>query len=349
MDINTLFNLAREKRASDIHLSVDAPIILRINGELIPINNEIINSEDMKRFISKILNDQQINILNINGEIDFSYTDLNENRYRINTFKQMGNYSMVIRIISVEIPSMENLKLPKIVQDLSKLNQGLVLVTGPSGSGKSTTLASMIDYINKNKSCHILTLEDPIEYIHTYKKSLINQREIENDTHNFSKSLKSALRQDPDVILIGELRDLETISTALTAAETGHLVFSTLHTTGASNTINRIIDVFPAHQQQQIRIQLSIGLEGIISQLLLPRLDKDERIGVFEVLINNQAIKNLIRENKIHQINNSMETGSLYGMKTLDKELLNLYRQGIISKEMIISNVRNKKQIESIL
>ncbi|HLR20456.1 MAG TPA: type IV pilus twitching motility protein PilT [Tissierellaceae bacterium] len=343
MKMKDLTNIAYNKKASDIHISVNAPILFRIDGSLIPLNNKILNEEDTKQLVEEILSIELIKELETKGELDFSYSNSNTGRYRVNIFKQKGTFSIVLRLIPFEIPSMQSLGLPKISKDLAMLKQGLILVTGPTGSGKTTTLASMINFINQEKSCHILTLEDPIEYIHNHNKSLINQREIGKDTESFSGSIRSALRQDPDIILIGELRDLETISIALTAAETGHLVLSTLHTSGSYQTINRIIDIFPYHQQQQIRTQLSEVLKGIISQVLIPKASTSGRVAAFETMIVTRAIKNLIREDKIHQISGIIETGSRYGMQTLDNSLLNLCRDGIINKKDIHFNSINNQ------
>lgn len=345
MNIGDLSKVRDMKNVSDIHISVGRPATLRINGELIPINDKILGPEDTKKLVYEVLNKKYINELESKGEIDFSYSSSGAGRYRINAFKQKGNYSMVLRIIPMDIPSIEDLGLPSVCGDLTRLRRGLILVTGPTGSGKSTTLASMIDLINKERKCHILTLEDPIEYFHSHNKSLVSQREVGNDSLSFAAALRSALRQDPDVIMVGEMRDLETISIALTAAETGHLVISTLHTSGTAKTIDRIIDVFPPHQQQQIRVQLSGVLQGVISQILLPKSNNQGRVAAFEIMIANQAIKNLIREDKIYQINSAIQTGAKYKMQTMENSLIDLYRKGIIDKATVISNAINSEQI----
>lgn len=349
MNMLDLVNAGTAKSASDIHVSVGTPVMLRVNGKLIPINDEILNPIDTKKLVYEALDDRLIEELESKGEIDSSYSSPGVGRYRINAFKQRGSYGMVLRIIPLEIPTMEWLGLPSVCKDLARLRRGLILVTGPTGSGKSTTLASMVDLINKERNCHILTLEDPIEYLHKHQKSLVNQREVGTDSKSFSTALRAALRQDPDVILVGEMRDLETISIALTAAETGHLVLSTLHTSGAAKTIDRIIDVFPPHQQQQIRVQLSGVLQGIISQILLPKSNDKGRVGAYEVMIATHAIRNLIREDKIHQIESSIQTGARYKMQTMDNCLIDLYRKGMIDKETAITNAINSEQIKKYI
>jgi len=271
------------------------------------------------------------------GELDFAHSMQTGERFRVNAFHQKGNPALALRLINTRIPALPELNLPAILAEFTKKTRGLVLVTGPTGSGKSTTLAAMIDLINSNRSCHIITLEDPIEYVHQHKLSLVNQREIGNDTRSFSQALRAALRQDPDVILVGEMRDLETISIAITAAETGHLVFATLHTSSAAQTVDRIIDVFPPHQQQQIRVQLAETLQGIVAQQLLPRIDKPGRIAAVEVMVATPAIKNQIREGKTHQILSTIQTGGKFGMQTLDSALLHLHREGKIAREEVLN------------
>ena len=271
------------------------------------------------------------------GECDFSVPLETGERFRVNAYKQKGNYAIAIRTIAAKIPKFETLGLPDVLKNFTEKHKGLVLVTGPTGSGKSTTLASLIDIINENQERHIITLEDPIEYVHNHKKGLVNQREIGQDTESFNSALRAILRQDPDVILIGEMRDAESISIALTAAETGHLVFSTLHTVGAAKTIDRIVDMFPSEQQQQVRTQLSTVCEGVISQQLIPTIDGRRRVAALEVMVANPAIRNLIRDNKTYQIPNIIHTGSKLGMQSMDQELVNLYRQGLISKDSVLS------------
>ena len=271
------------------------------------------------------------------GECDFSIAIESGERFRVNAYKQKGHYAIAIRTITSQIPSFETLGLPEVLKTFTEKHKGLVLVTGPTGSGKSTTLASLIEIINENQQRHIITLEDPLEYVHHHKQSLVIQREIGQDTESFNTALRAILRQDPDVILVGEMRDPETISIALTAAETGHLVFSTLHTVGAAKTIDRIVDMFPSEQQQQIRTQLSTVCEGVISQQLLQTIDGRKRVAALEVMVATPAIRNLIRENKTYQIPNMIQTGSKFGMQSMDQELVNLYRQGSITRDSVLS------------
>ncbi|TAH63604.1 MAG: type IV pilus twitching motility protein PilT [Gottschalkiaceae bacterium] len=345
MEFLELINDGTEKKASDIHITVGLPIIYRINGNLIKVGESILKPQETEEIVRKLLNERQINELIDKGELDTSFSSPGIGRFRINIFKQRGSYCLAIRIIPLEVPTIEELGLPDVVRDLSRLNRGLILVTGPTGSGKSTTLASMINLINSERNCHILTLEDPIEYLHKHNKSVVNQREIGTDSLNFGNGLRAALRQDPDVILVGEMRDLETISIALTAAETGHLVLSTLHTIGAAKTIDRIIDVFPPHQQQQIRVQFSSVVQGIISQQLLLKSDGKGRVGAFEVMIATPAIRNLIREEKSHQIDTAIQTGAKFGMQTMDNSLLSLYKKGLISGETALNQSVNPEMI----
>ena len=349
MNIVELVNLATEKKASDIHITVGLPPVLRINGELIRLEEDRLMPDDTKELVYEVLSDKLIKVLEEKGEIDTSFSSPNVGRYRINAYKQRGSYGMALRIIPLEVPTIESLGLPYVVKDLSRLPRGLVLVTGPTGSGKSTTLASMINQINEERKSHILTLEDPIEYLHKHKKSIVNQREIGIDSQSFGNGLRAALRQDPDVILVGEMRDLETISIAITAAETGHLVLSTLHTIGAAKTIDRIIDVFPPHQQQQVRVQLSTVMEAIISQQLLPKADGTGRVAAFEVMIGTTAIRNQIREEKIHQIDTSIQTGAKHQMQTMDASLLELYKRGLITKEIAIQQAINQENIRKYI
>lgn len=333
LNIEQLLNYAVENGASDIHITVGVPPTARINGNLMPINKERLDPPDTRRLVEEILQEEHLEVLEKRGEIDLSYSVKGLGRFRVNVYRQRGSYSLALRVVSLYIPTVEELNLPVIIKDLARKTRGLVLVTGPTGSGKSTTLAAMIDLINSERNCHILTLEDPIEYLHRHKKSIVNQREIGYDSESFATGLRAALRQDPDVILVGEMRDLETISTAITAAETGHLVLSTLHTIGADKTIDRIIDVFPPYQQQQIRIQLSTVLQGVISQNLITHRDGKRRVPAVEVMIATPAIRNLIREGKTHQIITSMQTGGKYGMQTMDAALAQLYRNGDITYE----------------
>lgn len=345
MNIYDLLQKTIELDASDLHITVGFPPVMRKNGKLSKYGEDILLPDDNLNLVKQIIDDEKFQKLEEKGELDTSVSYHKLGRFRVNIFKQRGTYCMAIRSVALEIPSMEKLGLPPIMKELCKKQRGLVLVTGPTGSGKSTTLASMIDYINKNRSTHILTLEDPIEYLHKHNKSIVNQREIGTDSKSFANALRSSLRQDPDVILVGEMRDLETISIALTAAETGHLVFSTLHTIGAAKTIDRIIDVFPSHQQPQILVQLAAVLEGVISQQLIAKDDGSGRVAALEVMVVNTAIRNLIREGKTHQIQTSIQTGMKFGMQTMDSDLINLYLKGIISKESLLTYAVDKDMV----
>lgn len=333
MDIHKLIEETAKRHASDLHLSVGLPPVLRVNGRLSLLDYEAIKPNDTENIINSILNEQQKNMLKLQGDIDISFSSFGSYRCRLNVFMQKGCYSLAFRMINTEIKGFAELNLPLVLEDFCSLNRGLILVTGPTGTGKSTTLAAMVDWINNHRDCHIVTLEDPIEYIHHHKKSIINQREIGRDANSYSSALRSVLRQDPDVILIGEMRDLESISIALTAAETGHLVLSTLHTIGAAKTIDRIIDVFPPHQQHQIRTQLSMVLQGIISQQLVPLKNGKGRIAATEIMLATSAINNLIRENKVHQISNVIQTSGIKSMKSMDTSLLELLKQDKIAVE----------------
>jgi len=349
MQIIDLLAKTIEMKASDLHITVAMPPVLRINGELTRLGDEKIMGPDAIDLAHQMLTEKQRLELEKKGELDLSFSNPGLGRFRVNIYKQRGSYGIAIRVVALKIPTIEELKLPSVVKELAMKQRGLVLVTGPTGSGKSTSLASMINYINENKSCHILTLEDPIEYLHRHNLSMINQREIGNDSENFANALRAALRQDPDVILVGEMRDLETISIAITAAETGHLVFSTLHTIGAAKTIDRIIDVFPPHQQSQIRVQLASVLEGIVSQQLLPIKGGNGRVGAFEVMVTTPAIRNLIREAKPHQIQSSIQTGSKFGMKTMDGSLTDLYKSGVITLEETLKHSVDTEMMERTL
>ncbi len=331
-EIEDLVREAFQKQASDLHLTVGAAPTYRVHGSLVAGGSHKLMPQDTVAFLKQITTEEQYQRFLEKGELDFSYGIAGLSRFRINAYKQRGTVSLAIRVIPTEIPSLETLGVPAILKSFVEKPQGLVLVTGPTGSGKSTTLASMIDLINQTQAKHIITLEDPIEYLHRHGRCLIDQREIGVDSMSFASALRASLRQDPDVILVGEMRDLETISTAITAAETGHLVFATLHTTDAANTIDRIIDVFPAYQQPQIRIQLAAVLLGIVSQRLLPTIDGNGRVPSVEVLINTPAVANLIRAEKVHQIKNVMQTGKGFGMITMDMALKHLIGQGKISE-----------------
>ncbi|WP_391202210.1 type IV pilus twitching motility protein PilT [Psychrobacillus sp. L4] len=322
-----------QDKASDLHITVGLPPVFRVNGALKTFGDTNLCEDDTRGMLKEILPAPKMEEFVEKGEIDFSYEIPTFCRFRINAYQQQNHVSIAARMIETKIPAIETLGMPNVLYTLADKPQGLILVTGPTGSGKSTTLASMIDYINTTKSKHIITLEDPIEYVHTHKKSVINQREVGADTQSFANGLRAALRQDPDVILVGEMRDLETISTAITAAETGHLVMATLHTSSAPTTIDRIIDVFPSHQQGQIRIQLANVLQGIISQRLFVRSDAKGRIAATEILLQIPAVANLIRNEKVHQIQNVMQTSRALGMHTLESSIQNLLSSGKISME----------------
>lgn len=346
MTIEELLITAKENKASDVHITVGLPPKMRINGRLVDMDYPRLLPPDTEAVISTMMSDKRLQQFEELGEIDFSYSIPQIGRYRVNVFHQRGSMAASIRLVSTKIPLPEELGIPKSVVDLYQKKRGLVLVTGPTGSGKSTTLASIIDRINSMREVHVITLEDPIEYLHNHKKAMVNQREVGLDTHSYSNALRAALREDPDVILVGEMRDLETISTAITAAETGHLVLSTLHTIGAASTIDRIVDVFPPHQQQQIRVQLSMVLESVISQQLIPTADKKSRVAAFEVMHSTPAIKNLIREAKSPQINSTIQTSKKLGMQTMDDAIFDLYMKGDIDKENAVSYAQDSQIME---
>ena len=333
IDVKELLKYSIDSKASDLHLSAGSIPMVRIDGSMKPLKLSHLTDEDMLSIKNQILNKNQQNILDEKLEIDFSYELKGCGRFRVNFFNQINGLAGSFRIISSVILTSDELSIPPIINQLAFLDKGLVLLTGPTGSGKSTTLAAMINHINENKDKHIITVEDPVEYYHESISSLINQRELGHSTHSFSNALKSALREDPDVILVGEMRDLETIQLALTAAETGHLVLSTLHTSNAVKTIDRIIDVFPSGQKDQIRSMLSESLEAVIAQKLLPKKSGDGRVPVSEILMVNSAVRNLIREDKIYQIPSIIQSGGQEGMQSLDQDLQRLVSQGIINKE----------------
>ena len=320
-DIVSLLTEAVAKKASDIHQTVGVPPVLRLNGSLVRYGEGILRPDDTLAFFHQLADEEKRAWFKEHGEVDFSYAIFRVSRFRINAFRQRGSVAIAIRVVNEDVPTIEQLGLPDIVPQLAMKPRGLVLVTGPTGSGKSTTLAAMINLINQERSCHIITLEDPIEYLHRHGKSIINQREMHADTLSFANALRAALREDPDVILVGEMRDMETIGTAITAAETGHLVLATLHTSDAAQTIDRIIDVFPPHQQQQVKVQLSLTLQGIVAQQLLPKRDGSGRVAAFEVLVATPAVRNLIREGKTPQLHSIIQTGSKNGMQAMDLSL----------------------------
>ncbi|MCD7709151.1 MAG: type IV pilus twitching motility protein PilT [Clostridiales bacterium] len=321
-----ILRMAAEKKASDVHITVGIKPKCRVDGTLLYMEEfEVLTPEKTEELTKSMMKQPQLDTFARDGEVDFAYSLPDLGRFRVNIFQQRGSYAAVLRLVATRIPLPEELGIPAAVMELTKRKRGLVLVTGPTGSGKSTTLASMLDAINTNRNEHIITVEDPIEYLHVHKQSVVNQRELGLDTQSYGNAIRAALREDPDIILIGEMRDYDTISTAITAAETGHLVFSTLHTIGAAPTIERIVDVFPAHQQNQVRGQLASVLEAVISQQLMPTIDVKGRVAAFEVMLGTPAIKNLIREDKAHQIPSIMQTSKKQGMQTMDDFIFDLY------------------------
>ncbi|MBN1478386.1 type IV pilus twitching motility protein PilT [Candidatus Sumerlaeota bacterium] len=346
VEIGDLLRLAVERQASDLHLVVGRPPQLRIDGTLMSVDAPKLIPSETHRLVYSVLNDVQKQRFEEQKEIDFSLSISNLSRFRVNAHLQRNTVAAAFRLIPERIRTFEELNLPKVLGRLSRRPYGLVLVTGPTGSGKSTTLAAMIDVINNERACHIITVEDPIEYLHPHKKALVEQRELAQDTHSFTNALKYVLRQDPDVILIGEMRDLETIGAALTAAETGHLVLTTLHTNDVVQTIDRVIDVFPEHQQGQVRVQLASCIEGILCQRLLPSARGHGREIVIEIMMANDAVRSQIREGKTHQVYTTLEASAKDGMITMDRALEDLYRKGRITMDVALSNARKPKELE---
>jgi twitching motility protein PilT len=343
MQIKELLIEAKNKEASDLHLNIGVPPVLRINGKLKRLDLPELTPEVTHEMIYSILSEKQKNDFERFGELDLSYELIDVSRFRVNVFKHRRGEGAAFRLIPEKIKALSELGLPSILSDFTEKDRGLVLVTGPTGSGKSTTIAALIDIINKNRYDNIITIEDPIEFIHAHKNCLISQREIGSHTQSFASALRNALREDPDVILVGEMRDLETISMALTAAETGHLVFSTLHTISASETVERIIDVFPPHQQNQVRMQLAGSLLGVVAQTLLPISDEKGRVPALEIMVANPAIKNLIREGKAYQISSTIQISKKDGMQSLDQSLKDLLMEGKISQEDAMKKAIDKK------
>lgn len=339
MHINDLLNQAVKKKASDIHLISHLPPYVRINGDLQPLLNEELDEKDIELLVKGAIDSNLFKKFQIEKDLDFAYATPEGGRFRINIHWEKGNIGLSARTIPPKIPTMEEIGMPKVAYDLCNLDRGLILMTGPTGCGKSTSLAAMIDYINKNRRANIITLEDPIEFVFTPKKSVIRQRQLGTDMLSFQNGLVHALRQDPNVIMVGEMRNLETIATTITLAETGHLVFATLHTYNAAQTIDRIIDIFPPHQQNQIRMQISITLKGVISQRLLAKKDNSGRVAAREIMINTPAVANLIRENKVAQMKSTMQTSAKEQMITMEKSLKELYENDEISKETYEENV----------
>ncbi|HZO91523.1 MAG TPA: type IV pilus twitching motility protein PilT [Chthonomonadaceae bacterium] len=336
-------------QGSDLHIKAESPPLVRIHGDLMQLDLDPLTPEEAKWLCFSILTDTQKARFEEELELDFAYEIAGVARFRCNLYMQRGYVGGAFRVIPYEIKTIEDLMLPDIVRTFSERPRGLVLVTGPAGSGKSTTQAAMIDYINRTRAEHIITVEDPVEFVHEDRYSLINQRELDTDTLSFQGALRSALREDPDVILIGEMRDLETIQLAITAAETGHLVFGTLHTTDAIQTVDRVIDVFPTHQQQQVRMQMSVNLIGVISQTLIKRRDGQGRLAAFETLVAIPAVRNLIRESKTFQIGSIMQTGHRHGMITLDQSLANLVNSGMVSYEDARAKAANTIEFDALV
>jgi len=347
--IDELLEIVVDKNASDLHISVGIPPVIRVDGELRAINYTLFDELTSQRIVYDILTDEQIQKFESTYELDCSYALGKRARFRVNVFRDRGTVAAALRLIPARIPTVRELNLPLVLEDLARRPRGLVLVTGPTGSGKSTTLAAMIGLINTETSKHIITIEDPIEYLHTHKRSIINQRELGQDTKDFQMALREALREDPDVILVGEMRDLETMRLAITAAETGHLVFATVHTNNAAQTVDRIVDVFPVGQQEQIRIMLSNNLEAVISQQLLPRAGMPGRIAAIEIMTASPAIRNLIREAKAHQITSVIQTSAHVGMQTMDQCLRDYYQRGLITYEEALSRAMNVDELKKML
>jgi len=350
MNIDDLLRMTVDKGASDLHLKAGGVPILRINGELIP-QEEMseMTSEDMKRVFEEVTTDEQRSSFTAELELDFAYQVNGIGRFRVNAYLQGGAVSLACRPVRMRVPAIEELGLPEVCKSLATKHSGLIVVTGPTGCGKSTTLAAMMDYLNGKEKRKVVTIEDPIEFVHQDRGCIFSQRELGADTRSFANALKHALRQDPDVILVGEMRDLETMAAALTAAETGHLVLTTLHTPSAPQAIDRFVDVFPPHQQQQVRTQLSTTLEGVLYQTLVPRSDGSGRVPAVEIMVATAAVRNLIREGKTYQLMNVIQTGSQYGMQTLDQALLSLFRDGIISYEEVVTRGVNVEEFRGVL
>lgn len=346
LSIEEVLTIAKQAGASDVHITVGIPPKMRVNGALYDMDFPKMLPPDTEEIINQIMTEKQKAIFMDRGEYDMSFSIRDVGRYRVNAYHQRGSAAIAFRLVGTQIPTPEELGIPESVVDLSQRKRGLVLVTGPTGSGKSTTLAAIIDKVNKTRDAHVITLEDPIEYLHQHQMAMVNQREIGIDSGSYANALRAALREDPDVILVGEMRDLETISVAITAAETGHLVLSTLHTIGAASTVDRMIDVFPAHQQQQIRIQVANVLEAVISQQLIPTADGRGRVAAFEVMHANHAVRNLIREGKTHQLMSVIQTNRKLGMITMDEALTQLYFTGKITKDDAIEFAQDVEGME---
>jgi twitching motility protein PilT len=348
--IPDLLDVVLQRGASDLHLTAGSPPVIRYLGDLIRLEDyPVLTPQTLRTMVYAIISQKQRERLEQELELDMSYSLPGKARFRVNVYFQRDSIGAAFRMIPFEIKPLQDLGLPAVVQEFARLARGFVLVTGPTGSGKSTTLASLVDIVNSERSCHIMTVEDPIEFLHRHKSSIVNQREIGADTHGFTSALKHVLRQDPDVILVGELRDLETIQTAITAAETGHLVFATLHTQDAPQTIDRIIDVFPPHQQQQVRVQLSTTLQGVVTQQLLQTSDGRGRVVASEVLVATPAVRHLIREGKVHQIYSVMQAGGRFGMRTMDSSLAALVKAGKVTQALAIERCHDPEELNRLL
>jgi twitching motility protein PilT len=343
--MSDLLQLVVDENASDLHLAVGLPPVLRINGSLQPLDADPLRPEDTERLMKSITSEDHTQKVRENGGTDFGFGFGNAARFRVSVLKQKGHVGIVLRLIPSRLMSLEEIGLPAQIKDLLFKPRGLILVTGPTGSGKTTTLASMLNVINEERDCHIITIEDPVEYYHIHKRSVVTQREIGVDVPTFKEALRRGLRQDPDVMLVGEMRDLETMEAAITAAETGHLVFATLHTTGAARTVDRIVDAFPTNQQEQVRTQLSSSIVAVISQILLVRKDKPGRIAAFEFMFATPSIRALIRDNKTFRITSDIQTGARWGMMTLDAHLMALYERGMIAYEDLITKCQDPEAI----
>ena len=346
MTIQQLFETAVAKSASDLHLVVGRPPMLRVDGQLLEIEGiPELAGKTAKELITSLLDDHQQKVFQEERELDISYQLPDKHRFRINLHWERGNMGLVARMIPLQPPTMEEISMPEVIYDLLSAHQGLILMTGPTGCGKSTSLAAMLDHINTNRTANIITLEDPIEFIYESKKSIIKQRQLGSDMRSFAQALKHVLRQDPNVILVGEMRDLETIAATITLAETGHLVLATLHTFSAAQTVDRIIDVFPPYQQNQVRLQLSFFLRGILSQQLIPKIGGG-RVAVREILVNTPAVANMIRENKLAQIRTAIQTSAEVGMRTMDQDILELFQNGLLEKEVAVSYMTNPQELD---
>ncbi|HUK83061.1 MAG TPA: type IV pilus twitching motility protein PilT [Verrucomicrobiae bacterium] len=345
IQMDDLLQVVVDEGASDLHIRVGVPPVIRLHGSLIPMDLPVLVAEDTENLMKAITSESHIQKVREQGGTDFGFAYGDQARFRVSVFKEKGNHGLVLRQIPNKLMSLEQIGLPPSIKDLLFRPRGLILVTGPTGSGKTTTLASMIDVINIERDCHIITIEDPIEYYHPHKKSIVTQREIGVDVPDFAEALRRGLRQDPDVMLVGEMRDLETMEAAITAAETGHLVFATLHTTGAARTVDRIVDAFPTDQQEQIRTQLASSIVAVISQVLLVRQDAKGRVACFEIMISTPSIQALIRDNKTFRITSDIQTGAKYGMVTLDANLMALYEKGLISYGDLVTKAQDPQSI----